>query len=130
MRRSQGLLAGLQAVAILLTGCGKQETQCECIVFPFPVGCDSKCGVTHATVESVQKDSITVRLEHLNGAPAETRTIPRADLKLPEAETIQPGAKVLLTFSKETPKSIKAMVPNRQPVVIKRPTPLKEPARN
>jgi hypothetical protein len=72
---------------------------CDCTSYPFPNGCDSQCGFTDGVVESVSKDSVTVKVPASQGQAAELKTIPLAALRL-EPAALKAGTPVRLTFEK------------------------------
>jgi len=97
-------LVPLFLMGMLLVGCPKPppppaSAACDCTVYPFPAKCDAQCGITQALVESVSKDSVTLKMPPSQGQAAELRTIPLASLKLDPA-ALKAGASVSLTYQK------------------------------
>jgi hypothetical protein len=93
---------------------GKKGTAgCDCSIFPPRSGCDAQCGITTGVVESVQGDSVTIRVPTTT-TDAAGRQVPatlerKFSIGAEEAKQLQsiaPGSRVALTFQKETGQSV------------------------
>jgi len=109
----------LLPIALVLAGCGTREVSCDCTEWPFTAACDPQCGVTSAVVQSVQKDSVTLKLTPAGKAP-EFKTVPLATLKLKTLP--KPGEEVRLTYQKSKnepllvrPEAIRSLAPAKAP---------------
>ncbi len=112
------------------TGCGSNPASsdippkkqpvsqtCDCTEYPFKAACDSVCGVTSAVVESVNADSVTVKVPAKGGNQAFVeRVIPAGQLKAGQVEALKPGSHVLLTFrnSESGEPAIRSIRPTKQ----------------
>jgi len=85
--------ASLFFFALFLTACkdpSQQAGSCACDEFPFPAACQSECESGVATVQSVDLQNHTAKLEIRRGDRIEEKTISLAELpaaKIPEKGT-------------------------------------------
>jgi hypothetical protein len=99
-----------------ITSTTPKKIACDCTIYPFPNGCDSQCGFADGVVESVSNDSVTVKIQAIQGQAAEFKTIPLAPLNVKPA-ALKPGTPVRLTYEKSTtepltikPNAIRSLV--------------------
>jgi len=100
-------------ICIVVTGCGKPTTQkdknetCTCIEYPFPAECASQCKLSEAVVQSVNQNTIVVRVPGPNSPqPWEERTIPISAMQPGQIQDLRPGSKVQVLSKVEDRKAV------------------------
>jgi hypothetical protein len=98
------------------------KSTCDCSVFPPARGCDSQCGITTGTIESVTSNSVTLSIPSITVSPAgkkstqiAERTFAIAPAEARQLQSIGTGSHVALTFHSENGlnavKSIRQITP-------------------
>jgi len=91
----------------------KGQTTCDCSIFPPRSGCDAQCGITTGVIESVQGDSVVIRVPTTTtnsaGQQVATTLERKFSIGAEEAKQLQsiaPGSRVALTFQKQADQSV------------------------
>lgn len=100
-------------ICIVATACGNPPGQndknqtCTCLEYPFPAECASVCKLSEAVVQSVNQNSIVVKVPGPNSAqPPEERTIPISAMQPGQIQDLRPGSKVQVLSKVENGKPV------------------------
>lgn len=110
MRQIDALRLGLAALLLLFEACsscnsnhpagpGNPSAECECLEYPFPKACESKCGMKEFIVKGVDEQSNTAKVAPLN-QPSQEQTIPLSALQTGQIRALQAGSHIQVLYKK------------------------------